>query len=275
MLSISTDYRGSHGDAAPALHAIADAGFTHIHWCHEWNTDYRYSDDEIRQICVLLQTYGLRLSDLHASSGATANWGSLQEDTRRAGVALIVNRILMTATLGGDAIVIHLPDELSLQDKRAMVRDAIYHSIDELLPVLRTHGIRMALENALGWDNTGIITDILETYRSEFLGLCYDAGHGNIIGNGCAHLDALKSYLIVTHLHDNNGIDDQHRIPFTGTIDWTRLTELIAASPYSKPLTLEVTAHPEETDVEFLTAAFTAGSRLTDMVAAARRVTTA
>ena len=40
MLSITSDYFQSAGDALPYLQRIAEAGFTHVHWCHEWATDY-------------------------------------------------------------------------------------------------------------------------------------------------------------------------------------------------------------------------------------------
>ncbi len=37
-LAVATDFNGSGGDPEPALRRIAEAGFTHLHWCHQWNT---------------------------------------------------------------------------------------------------------------------------------------------------------------------------------------------------------------------------------------------
>ena len=39
-LSITTDYAKDTGDPSPYLKRIADAGFSHIHWCHHWSTDF-------------------------------------------------------------------------------------------------------------------------------------------------------------------------------------------------------------------------------------------
>jgi len=267
MLALSTDYRSSHGDFVPYLRAISDAGFTHIHWCQEWDTDYLYADDEIRVIGASLRQYGLRLSDLHASSGQEVHWGSTEEDNRRAGVALVENRLQMTARLGGDAIIIHLPEDFSTIPYNVAVRVAIYRSLDDLIPSLRAFGVRIALEN-MPWNNFDAIVELLRAFGPEILGVCYDSGHGNLSGNGLLRLAEVKENLLATHLHDNDGSADQHRLPFTGTVDWMRLTALIAASPYQKPLTLEVGMQANEEDAIFLKLAREAGERLAAMVAA-------
>ena len=51
------------------LRLIGEAGFTHLHWCHQWNTDYLYSTYEIAQCKKWLQEYGLKLLDIHGSMG--------------------------------------------------------------------------------------------------------------------------------------------------------------------------------------------------------------
>ncbi len=42
-ISITTDYAENSGCCEPFLRKIAQAGFTHIHWCHHWNGDFLYS----------------------------------------------------------------------------------------------------------------------------------------------------------------------------------------------------------------------------------------
>jgi len=72
-LSITTDYAADTGSPEPYLRRIADADFSHIHWCHHWDTDFLYSRWEIDQIRHWLQDFGLRLLDLHASAGREKN----------------------------------------------------------------------------------------------------------------------------------------------------------------------------------------------------------
>ncbi|MEI6519569.1 MAG: sugar phosphate isomerase/epimerase family protein [bacterium] len=260
QLSISTDYRIGTGSVEPYLRRITDVGFTHIHWCQEWCTDYLYSTGEIRDISAQLKECNLQMLDLHASTGNTANWGSSKENTRQSGVTLMKNRLDMTAELGGDAVIVHLPPGFFVEGKDKIIRESTYRSLDEIIPYAAKLNVRMALEN-MAKDYTDNIKLLLEKYGTDVLGICYDSGHGNISGDGLDRLENLKQHLIATHLHDNDGNTDQHRIPFTGTVD----ISIIAASPYNKPLTLEVTARQNEEDTAFLKTAYEAGTRLTKM----------
>jgi hypothetical protein len=101
---ITSDYFQSYGDPRPYLERIAAAGFTHIHWCHQWNTDFLYSTSEIDQIESWFADYGLHLLNLHASQGKEKYWCSLQEYQRKAGVELVQNRIHMAARMCSSSI---------------------------------------------------------------------------------------------------------------------------------------------------------------------------
>ena len=258
-LAITTDYLTDHGDAAPYLRRIAAAGFTHVHWCHEWNTDYEYGSAEIGSIQKCFTECGLQLLDLHGSAGKTRRWFAPDETERRAGVALVRNRIEMTARLGGQTVVMHAHPNLL---------DPLRRSLDELQPVARQYGVRIAIENEVRFSAP---RQLLSEYPPEFLGLCYDSGHGNIADRrGLDELATLIDRLIALHLHDNDGTADQHKLPFTGTVDWPRLAQLIARSSYRQCVSLEVVMRNSgiiEEDV-FLARAFAAGEQLIGLIAA-------
>ena len=256
-LSITSDYMKDRGDPSPYLRRIADAGFAHVHWCHQWNTDFLYSHSEIEQIQRWLAEYGLRLLDLHASAGAEKNWASPREYERLAGVELVKNRLEMTARLGGDVIIMHIPDEPGC--------DPLRKSLDELEGYARGLNVRIAIENG----KFEAIRPVLSERDPGCVGLCYDAGHGNLGGgNGLDHLDALKSRLISVHLHDNDGTKDQHNLPFSGTVDWPRLAGIMAQSAYTKCVSMEVVIANSGIgdETEFLGAAYKAGMRLSRMI---------
>ena len=67
MLSLTSDYVTGTGDPSPSLRLRAEAGFTHVHWCHQWRSDFLYADSEIEQIGRWLGEYGLKLNDVNAS----------------------------------------------------------------------------------------------------------------------------------------------------------------------------------------------------------------
>jgi sugar phosphate isomerase/epimerase len=266
MLSITSDYFQSYGDPQPTLERIAAAGFTHIHWCHQWNTDFLYSTPEIDQIERWFADYNLHMLNIHASQGKEKYWCSLLEYQRKAGVELVQNRIQMAAQLGADVVIIHVPSDAEAEVQKKLI-EPVRRSLDELLPFARNHGVRIAVEN-METDDFGMLTTLLEAYDENVLGLCYDSGHGNIDGRGLDNLEKVKSRLIALHLHDNDGVSDQHKIPFTGTVDWERLARLIAESPYEKCLNLEVVIQKSglKDEAEFLRQAHAAGEKLAGMV---------
>lgn len=278
MLSMTTDYKEKTGSARMYLKRIAEAGFTHVHWCHEWHTDYRYSVEEVRQIAGWLKEYHLQLVDLHASNGQAAGdrwWVSADTAVREAGCALIGNRIEMAEYLGSDVIVVQLPRLPETDEQQAAYWEGLHQSLYDVRPLAGKQGVRIALENvpntAAGRpnDNFGVFEKLFSDYPGDFIGLCYDSGHGNIDGKGLDRLDRLKDRLIAVHLHDNDGTADQHRLPFSGTVDWARLLAVMAASSYRKGISLEsnMNSYPEWPEDRFLEEAYRAALRLERMQA--------
>lgn len=268
MLSIDTDYITDGGCPAPYLKRIAEAGFSHVSWCHHWNTDFVYCDPEVEQIAEWLGEFGLTLLDLHASAGVEKGWVSLHEYERLSGIELVQNRIEMTARLGGDVIVLHVPGAPESEAEAGMFRAQLRRSLNALEPFARGQGVRIAIEN--GFDDDFVrLRELFDEYVPDYLGLCYDCGHGNLGGRqGLDHLECLKSRLIAVHLHDNDGSGDQHNLPFCGTVDWPRLCRIIAASAYTKCVSLEVLmgGPGAEYEQEFLAKALEAAQALSDMI---------
>ncbi len=240
MFSINTDYIKDHDNPEPYLRQIAEAGFSHIHWVHHWKGDFLYSRSEIDQIGRWLKEYGLKLNDLHATEGREKFWLSTEEYARLAGVELVKNRLDMTAVLGGDAIVLHVQPDGRDDNPQSYFWDRLQRSMDSLLPYAQERGVRIAFENL--WPiNHETLKQLLARYSPDEVGICYDPGHGNIVGNGLDFLEEVKDRLIVLHINDNDGSGDQHKLIFSATVDWARMAQLVATSSYNnKPLGMEV-----------------------------------
>lgn len=268
MLSITTDYFKDTSSPEPYLKRIAEAGFSHVHWCHHWHTDFMYSDPEIDQIGRWMRTYGLKLNDLHASEGVEKSWVSHREYERLAGVELVENRIQMAARLGSDVIIMHVPAEPEDAGHKDVFWTQLQKSLDEIEPYARDHAVRIAVENLFP-DNFATIETLMSKYGPDYLGICYDSGHDNVCGGGgLDYLEKLKDRLISLHLHDNNGSGDQHRLLFSGTCDWPKLARIIAGSAYAKCVSLEVTIHHTGLDDElvFLRKAHETGTTFATMI---------
>lgn len=270
------DFMGGIGNPDPYLRAIAEAGFSHVHWCHHWSGDFSYSESEMDHIGKLLKKYNLIVSDLHGSEGKEKFWYSPQEYARLAGVELVKNRIDFCARFGGDAVVMHAYPMRSEQEW-----DQLRKTLDALMPFALERQVKIAIENLVDFqgvhfdkityaeasDNWGLIQRIFDQYPAEFVGLCYDSGHAHLGYDRSAELEKFLDRLLVLHLHGNDGTEDQHRNLFVNDLDWDNLARMIALSPYAKPISLEVmVSELDANETAFLQTAFSTGSRFSEMV---------
>ena len=297
-LSMSTDYTtGIHemkgladffsgiGNPDQYLRRIAEAGFKHVHWCHHWRSDMFYAEPELVEIGKMLKKYDLSVVDIHGSEGIEKFWYSPAEYSRLAGVELVKNRLEFAARFGADAVVMHvypLPEE---PETAELVWNQLRKTLDALEPYCRLLGVKLAIENLVDWfglsyggktlpearDNREVLRRIFSEYPADTVGLCWDSGHANLGRNRNDILEMYSDRLCVTHLHDNDGTSDAHLTPFSATVDWEHTAQLIAASPYNKPLTYEIMQDERfETEEAFLTACMETAQRFAGMVAAYR-----
>lgn len=245
-IAVNTDYAGSTGSPEKRLANMARAGFTHVHWCHQWNTDFAYMDSEISQIHKWLKQDGLTLLDIHGSVGPEKNWFSTEEYQRQAGRDLVANRMRMLRALEGTGtVMMHIPGYRSVTSEveKPFIEksvDALRKSLDELMPLSQELHVPIAVEN-MPYDSFIIIEKLLSEYPAECLGLCYDSGHGHLFDNkGLDHLDHNKNRLLALHIHDNNGTGDQHQPPFYGTLEWERFASILRASNYPREISFEL-----------------------------------
>jgi sugar phosphate isomerase/epimerase len=108
----------------------------------------------------------------------------------------------------------------------------------------RERGIEVLLENT---PNELSSAERLNLFRSQThlnLNYCFDIGHAHL-GRGVeAEFGAMKEHSRSTHLHDNDGREDQHLFPGQGTIDWGRAMELLSSCGDQVPLLLELREVP-------------------------------
>lgn len=106
-------------------------------------------------------------------------------------------------------------------------------TVDALLPAAERNRIALALENS-GEPMPVIrkLADLVTGYQSEFVGMCFDAGHANCYqGTVRETLEVMQDGIVTCHLHDNYGSFDDHNPPAGGNIDWDELTDLLDNLP--------------------------------------------
>lgn len=244
-MSASTFFILADYDFHICLQDLSEAGFSHIMWCHYWNTDFMFTAPEIREFKKTLRDCNLTLRDVHGSEGREKKWDSPEEYRRQAGVELVRNRLEMLTELEAEGVlVMHVPNHRfshhavppELVEQRF---EAVCRSLDDLMPFLEKNHLQIALENA-DWENWVLLKKFMDRYPPEQLGLCYDSGHAFLEKDHSSMLSELGDRLLSIHLSDNDGSFDHHLPPGYGNIDWENLCGLIARSSYQGPAAFEV-----------------------------------
>jgi sugar phosphate isomerase/epimerase len=237
--SITTDAYDYNGAIEPRLAVFHAAGFRYVHWCERWAEYYVYSDGEMARIGRALADAGLRLLDTHnAHDPASARIDDADAGIRAGGLTLLRNRMALTATLGGDCLVVHPPKG----DEQPELRfPRFIDSLHEVEADCRQAGVRLAVENmaSLRGPLARAYDPLFAEFAPDVLGFCFDSGHANMAGD-LAMLDRYGARLIALHLHDNFGATDEHALPGRGTVDWPYIVGALKRLGYAKPVNLEV-----------------------------------
>ena len=106
-----------------------------------------------------------------------------------------------------------------------------------LLPALKKYSVTCCLENLFtrwrGKIMEGPCSNADEAVRyvdalnamagEERFGFCFDVGHANLTSKDVyKYLITIGKRLKILHVHDNNGVEDEHLFPYMGIIDWDR-----------------------------------------------------
>jgi sugar phosphate isomerase/epimerase len=129
--------------------------------------------------------------------------------------------------------------------------DAARRSLEEIVASAAGVGVRVAVEvipNGLS-SADALVRLIEEQFDGLDAGICLDYGHAHLMGDVGEAIEALSGHLWTTHVHDNNGREDEHLVPFAGTIGWDAAMMATQKIGYDGPLMLEVADTGDPIDV--------------------------
>ncbi|MBQ9112422.1 MAG: sugar phosphate isomerase/epimerase [Clostridia bacterium] len=236
--------------AEKAYRLFAEAGFETIDWnindglpgklinsvTYQGNI-YEKSVDEIMEYFSYeyeqIRKNGLEITQAHAPFPAYAQG---KPETLDYMIEVYKKCILFCDRVGCKNLIIHgitltkKDRENSPESVRAM-NDKLYES---LIPTLLLTDVTVCLENLFagaGGIISGVCSDpyeaveMIDRYNGmagkECFGLCLDTGHLNLLKLDMRYyIPILGRRIKALHIHDNDGITDQHKAPYTGTIVW-------------------------------------------------------
>jgi sugar phosphate isomerase/epimerase len=122
---------------------------------------------------------------------------------------------------------------------------ALHRSLEAIAEAIAGSPLRLALEvipNDLS--TPAALIDLLEgDLDLGNAGICLDFGHAHMLAGAPEAAEELSGHVITTHVHDNDGTEDIHLVPFAGTIDWTATLTAMGKVGYAGPLVFEVADH--------------------------------
>lgn len=111
-------------------------------------------------------------------------------------------------------------------------------------------GVKLCIENMQERENRDPrrlgafiydLNELIDEVGMESLGICFDTSHANVTGLDMCHAIAeCGKRLLATHISDNDGSGDQHKMPFGGSIDWHKVASGLVDIGYDKAFNLEI-----------------------------------
>lgn len=119
----------------------------------------------------------------------------------------------------------------------------------EYAEIARPLGVGIAIENML--ESAGRsrrycsgpeeLIDLVDTLNDPVFGICWDFGHANVNGiDQPAALRTVGKRLKALHVDDNYGVNDDHMLPYFGTIRWEPIMQTLHDIDYEGDFTYEV-----------------------------------
>lgn len=246
MLNIGVQSGPWYNEKDPdgSMKFIRDCGFTAV----DFNIDTKLPGDAIRKgpltpffdqsIEELLEfyrplkeaaeKYGVSFSQMHAPFPL---WIKENEEVNDYMIMVVDKICAICQYVGCPALVCHpitrsekaTELETNLQMYRRMMPSAVKYGVKICLENLFTSFKGRIIEGACaGVDEACWYIDTLNKEAgTDAFGFCLDVGHANLVGRNLRqYINKLGSRLTILHIHDNDGREDLHMLPYTYTHNW-------------------------------------------------------
>ena len=210
---------------------IKETGFDNV--CLWWGNEFMDYDIDKSLLPGVARSVGLEVENIHAPFCKT---NLIWEDSINAEdiVKRYTQCIIDCSQHNIPTVVIHLTSRDTPPPPTLIGLDRIKY----LVELAEQKEVNIALENLR---KPEYLQFVFSNIQSNKLGFCYDSGHENCYSKGTDLLGIYGDKLMALHLHDNDGTDDQHRIPGEGTINWESIVQKIKSTRYNGIISLEVT----------------------------------
>lgn len=176
-------------------------------------------------------------------------------------IEVIKKNIAITAFFGCKYIVVHPYIEVgrSPWEGKAYEHEQNIALYTALIPTAKEYGVTICLENMFfsgdgrkmiaaacytGEEAVAYVDELNAIAGEEIFGYCLDTGHAALCGlNIYDMIRTLGPRIKALHMHDNQGIRDDHLQPYTGTACWSWMLQALKEVGYTGNMNFETTAY--------------------------------
>ncbi|MBQ8408921.1 MAG: sugar phosphate isomerase/epimerase [Clostridia bacterium] len=240
-----------------AIDLMANAGFDAIDFSFHISEEYygEQTDGELGRTKFIewrkrAEDRGLVFNQAHAPEGSSFRDMNMTvrrfHDIRRA--------IRNASYLGVPIVVVHPVQHLQycLDGVPEQLFEWNMQFYNALKPYCEEYGVKVAVENM--WQQPGALkidhstcsrpeefVRYVDTLNSEWFVACVDIGHAPLVGvDPCELIRALgKDRLKALHVHDVDGKEDLHTLPYFSKINWDSVCAALREIGYEGDLTFE------------------------------------
>jgi sugar phosphate isomerase/epimerase len=166
--------------------------------------------------------------------------------------------LIASSVLGVKTAVFHPLTEMSLNEHSMEANLRLNHQVyDPIMEQAAKLNVNLAFENmfdANGRRSFGVtaeeLIELADSYNDPRVGVCWDIGHANrVYASQLRPIRLLGKRIIALHVDDNQGLADDHLLPFLGNIDWKSIMPLWNEIGYKGDFVYEIKMNnsmPEE-----------------------------
>ncbi|MBO3763377.1 MAG: sugar phosphate isomerase/epimerase [Thermoproteota archaeon] len=210
------------------------------------NNNLEKQFDELNEA---LASVDIKATQIHGPFGEIDyQLGSLNESVRAGAIKRIINWIKNINKTSIEVLVLHtnlIQTDYNLNSESFLhkIKEINLINFSEVVKSAQDFGVKIAIENRLEQTFGAFPNDLIELVdeiNNDYVGICLDTGHANV--NGIQPSKAVRMFeerLIATHVHDNNGKEDQHLLPLLGNIKWADFIAALNDIHYNIPIIVE------------------------------------
>lgn len=241
---------------------MAQHGYSAVDYNFSDTESIFYSEKEEKFISMLyeirnkLKSHGLYVNQIHGPWKWPVK--DATEDDRADWFGKMTKALVIAKHLGAKYMAIHplMPFGHNSMEKAEEIYNINVKYYSALANIAKNLGVIICLENlpfqSFPISRTEDILKLIDMINHPNIKMCFDTGHSHILGENLGDSIRLigRDKLRIIHIHDNDGENDDHLIPYEGTIDWSDVAEGLFDIGYDGVFSLE-TAPVNADDTSF------------------------